>query len=75
MRAKTFEQIAIRKIEVAIRCIKFGAKPSDTKAGYFLNKLANINEGMHNELMEKYKIAVANSKCRTEQKNSNLSFV
>ena len=52
----SIEEICIRKIEGAIRGIKFGTKkPSETEVGKYLNKLSQLNEAMYLELFEKYK--------------------
>lgn len=49
------EEIAIRKIEGAIRSIRLGTKePKDTNIGYFLNRLQEVNEGMYEDYLVKY---------------------
>ena len=56
------EKQLIDLIEKGIRQIKKGTAPKDTKAGYALNKLKPINPYMYEDLMEKYKEALAEYK-------------
>jgi len=53
------EQIYIKNIENAIRSIKLGSKkPSEVNVSANMVRLKAVNEGMHDELMQKYKQAV-----------------
>jgi len=53
--AKSTEEICIQKIESGIRGIKNGSKtPKEANCGFFLNKLKPLNEGMYDELFDKY---------------------
>lgn len=69
MAAKTSEELYIKKIEGAIRGIRMGTKqPSDVAAETakaFAN-LKTLNEGMHDELMTKYKNVMEDHKKRTK---------
>lgn len=52
------EDLLIKKIEGAIRGIRLGTKePKDvaSEVSHAFARLKTLNEGMHNELMEKYK--------------------
>lgn len=62
------EELCVRKIESGIRGIKNGTKePKDTKCGYFFSKLKPLNEGLYEDLMDKYKDAI------TQYNNKNNS--
>jgi len=51
----TSEDIHIKKINNAIRCIRLGLKtPSEAGGGYHLNKLRRYNIGMYVEMLAKY---------------------
>ena len=53
---KTCEEIYIQKVEAGIRAIRFGTKtPNEAQVGLWLNKLKPLNDGMYNDLMDKYK--------------------
>lgn len=53
------EDLYIKNIENAIRSLKFTTKePKDLNVGFNLTKLKPLNEGMHDELMTKYKTAL-----------------
>jgi len=55
----TAEEMHVRNIENGIRAIRMGVKaPKDTLAGISLNKLKTLNEGLHSDLMKKYKTVV-----------------
>ena len=59
------EDICIRNIEAAIRGIKMGTKkPEDVGASVKINleRLKPLNEGMHEDLMSKYKKVVEGTK-------------
>jgi hypothetical protein len=54
----SLEDNCIRKIEAGIRALKNGSKiPEQTKCGFFLAKLKPLNEGMYDDLLQKYKKA------------------
>lgn len=56
---KTSEDLYIKNIENAIRALKFRTKePKDLNVGTNFTKLKSLNEGMHDELMGKYKTAL-----------------
>ena len=58
--AKSIEEICIQKIEAGIRAIKNGTKtPQQANCGTFFIKLKPLNEGMHDDLMNNYKVVVA----------------
>jgi hypothetical protein len=51
----TIEETYVKHIENGIRGIKLGTKkPEDTNVGKYLNKLKPINDGLYDELMERY---------------------
>ncbi len=53
------EDILIKNIKNGIRSIKLGNKsPQEANIGTFLNRLKDINEGMHLDLMNDYKATV-----------------
>jgi hypothetical protein len=50
------EEILIKRIEAAIRAIRMGTKePKDVNPAAHFEKLKLLNEGMHQDLMQKYK--------------------
>lgn len=54
--AKTCEEIYISRVESGIRSIKLGTKtPNEAQVGLWLNKLKPLNDGMYDDLMDKYK--------------------
>lgn len=56
MAKETMEDIYIKKVENGIRAIKMGTKtPAEAGVGAPLNKLKELNIGMYEELLEKYK--------------------
>jgi hypothetical protein len=51
----TCEEIYISRIQGGIRGIRMGTKtPETAQVGKWLNKLKPLNDGMHDELFEKY---------------------
>lgn len=53
---ETAEELYIRNIENGIRAIRMGLKePKDTLAPHSLNKLKQINVGLYEDYLEKYK--------------------
>jgi len=50
------EELCIRKIESGIRALKFKSKkPSELNLSQYFDKLKKTNEGMHDDLFEKYR--------------------
>ncbi len=65
--SKTYEDELIKKIESGIRALRLRTKePKDTGCAMALNKLKEINQGMYDEFLGKYKNALA------EYKNGKL---
>ena len=63
------EELSIIRIEGGIRAINAGTKsPQEAAIGTLLNKLKTLNEGMYDDLIEKYKKAVDAYKLREEKK-------
>lgn len=57
---KSFEEELIRKIEAGIRALRLRTKePKDTGCAVALNRLKEINVGMYEEYLQKYKKALA----------------
>lgn len=57
------EEICIRKIESGIRALKFKTKkPSELNISQYFEKLKKTNEGMHDDLFEKYRGALTEYK-------------
>lgn len=55
MRAKSIEEIVVRKIEGGIRGIENGTKlPEDVNVPMQLKKLQAINDGLYEDLCDKY---------------------
>jgi|694.fasta_scaffold00015_168 hypothetical protein len=53
------EELCIRKIESGIRALKFKSKkPSELNLSQYFEKLKKTNEGMHDDLFEKYRGAL-----------------
>lgn len=51
----TTEETYVKHIECGIRAIKLGTKrPDESNVGKFLNKLREVNEGLYDDLMERY---------------------
>jgi hypothetical protein len=67
--AKTLEDIYIKNIENATRAIRLGTKqPSDVAhVATQFTKLKSLNEGMHDDLMAKYKNVVADHNKKTQK--------
>ena len=74
----TIEETYVKHIESGIRAIKLGTKrPDEANVGKYLNKLRNINDGLCDDLMERYQNVVNNYKKSSEtfaesKKNSYL---
>ena len=63
----TIEETYVKHIESGIRAIKLGTKrPDEANVGKYLNKLRNINDGLCDDLMERYQNVVNNYKKSSE---------
>lgn len=50
------EELYVKHIECGIRAIKLRTKkPEDANVGKYLNKLREVNEGLYDDLFERYK--------------------
>ena len=50
------EELIIKKIESGIRGIRIGTKnPNEADVGRFLNRLKEINDGLYDDYLDKYK--------------------
>ncbi len=57
--SRSYEEELIKKIESGIRALRLRSKePKDTGCGVALNKLKDINIGMYDEYLLKYKNAL-----------------
>jgi hypothetical protein len=66
----TAEELYIKNIEAGIRAIRMGTKePSDTRAPVSLNKLKEVNVGLYEDYLAKYKNVLADYHNR-KQNNS-----
>ena len=64
----TTEEVYVKHIECGIRAIKLRTKkPHETNVGKFLNKLREVNDGLCDDLMERYKKVVDDYK-KSEEK-------
>jgi hypothetical protein len=63
----TIEETYVKHIESGIRAIKLGTKrPDEANVGKYLNKLRNINDGLCDDLMERYQNVINNYKKSSE---------
>jgi hypothetical protein len=63
----TTEETYVKHIECGIRAIKLGTKrPDEANVGKFLNKLRGVNEGLYDDLMERYQNILDNYKKNKE---------
>jgi hypothetical protein len=63
----TIEQTYVKLIECGIRAIKLKTKtPHEAKVGKYLNKLRVVNDGLYDDLMDKYQNVVKKYKNSTE---------
>jgi hypothetical protein len=54
--AKSCEEIYVAKVEAGIRSIRMGSKnPNEAQVGLWLNKLKTVNDGLYDDLFQKYK--------------------
>lgn len=68
----TQEEHYVKYIECGIRAIKLGTKrPDEANVGKFLNKLREVNEGLYDDLMERYQNIVENYKKNKESFGDN----
>lgn len=60
-KGNTLEEQLVKNIEDGIRAINMGVKhPTETLAPNNLNRLKSVNEGLYQDLIAKYKLAVQN---------------
>ena len=68
----TIEETYVKHIESGIRAIKLGTKrPDEANVGKYLNKLREVNDGLCDDLMERYQKVVENYK-KSEEKFGRL---
>jgi hypothetical protein len=54
--AKSCEEIYVARVEAGIRSIRMGAKnPNQAQVPVWLNKLRLVNDGLYDDLFQKYK--------------------
>tara|TARA_R110000868_G_scaffold147711_5_gene369277 strand:+ start:160 stop:372 length:213 start_codon:yes stop_codon:yes gene_type:complete len=59
----TIEQTYVKHIECGIRAIKLRTKsPHEANVGKYLNKLREVNDGLCDDLMERYEKVLENYK-------------
>jgi len=64
----TIEETYVKHIECGIRAIKLGTKrPDESNVGKFLNKLREVNEGLYDDLLERYQNIVDDYKKNKEK--------
>lgn len=57
----TTEELCVKKIESGIRAISSGSKtPKEAGLGTSLNRLKELNRGLYDDLLVKYKTALEN---------------
>jgi hypothetical protein len=65
----TQEEHYVKYIECGIRAIKLGTKkPQETNVSKFFEKLREVNDGLCDDLMERYKNVVEDYKKREDKK-------
>lgn len=65
---RTIEELYVKHIECGTRAIKLGTKePKEANVGKYLNLLKPINDGLYEDLIEKYKKVIEDYKKRTEK--------
>ena len=65
----TAEELYIKNIEAGIRAIRMGTKePSETRAPVALNKLKEVNVGLYEDYLVKYKNVLADYAKRNQPK-------
>jgi hypothetical protein len=61
------EELYIKNIESGIRAIRMGSKePNDTRAPVSLNKLKEVNVGLYEDYLAKYKRVLADYNSRNQ---------
>lgn len=67
---RSCEEIYIKKIENGIRSIRLGGNPEEVEPQVYnsLGKLKNLNDGMYEDLLQKYENVVNFYKDRTPKK-------
>ena len=64
----TTEETYVKHIECGIRAIKLKTKtPQEANVGKYLNKLRDVNDGLYDDLMDKYQNVVKKYKNTTEK--------
>ena len=54
--AKSCEEIYVARVEAGIRSIRMGSKnPNQAQVPVWLNKLRLVNDGLYDDLFQKYK--------------------
>lgn len=65
----TQEEHYVKYIECGIRAIKLGTKnPQEANVGKYFDKLREVNDGLCDDLLERYKQVVDDYKKRENQK-------
>ena len=65
----TAEELYIKNIEAGIRAIRMGTKePSETRAPVSLNKLKEVNVGLYEDYLAKYKNVLADYEKKNQSK-------
>lgn len=66
---RSCEEIYIKKIENGIRSIRLGNNPEEVKPQLVnsLDKLKNLNDGMYEDLLQKYENVVSYYQNRTKK--------
>lgn len=68
----TIEETYVKHIESGIRAIKLGTKkPDEANVGKYLNKLREVNEGLYDDLFERYQLVTENYKKSLETFGNN----
>jgi hypothetical protein len=68
----TIEETYVKHIKSGIRGIKHGTKkPEEVNIGKYLNKLRDVNEGLYDELFERYQLVTENYKKSLETFGNN----
>jgi hypothetical protein len=64
----TIEQTYVKHIECGIRAIKLRTKtPYEANVGKYLNKLREVNDGLYDDLMDKYQNVIKKYKNTSEK--------
>jgi len=66
------EDLCIKNIEAGIRALRLRTKtPKETNVGFNLNKLKEVNIGMYEEYLAKYKVALEEYKKNSDEENNS----